>query len=187
MRSTRTRSPSGRSRRRPSAAYAARRDTVRCIFGGLPSSTSIDMSTGFVPKCGSATVSWPSAVASPSTAYGQRSRSHSARNSSTAPARSPARSAPATRCTTVRPGSCPTLRCEWRADRTMHRGRRRAPVRAGVRQAAGADVMHGEDRVVLAHLPAAVDHFLRAPLDFRVAALHRREVEVGGIGAGRHA
>jgi hypothetical protein len=38
----------------------------------------------------------------------------------------------------------------------------------------------------LARLPAAVDHFLRATLDLRVAALHRCEVEVGGVGAGGH-
>ena len=56
-----------------------------------------------------------------------------------------------------------------------------------VRQTTRADVVHGEDGVVVAHLPAAVDHLLCAPLDFRVAALHRREVEVGRVGAGRHA
>jgi hypothetical protein len=35
--------------------------------------------------------------------------------------------------------------------------------------------------------PAAVDDLLRAALHLRVAALHRSEVEVGGVGAGRHA
>jgi hypothetical protein len=40
--------------------------------------------------------------------------------------------------------------------------------------------------VAVAHLPAAVDDFLRAALDFRVAALHRGEIEVFGIGAGGH-
>jgi hypothetical protein len=58
--------------------------------------------------------------------------------------------------------------------------------RQGVGNAAGTDVMHRQDRIVLAHLPAAVDDFLRAALDFRVAALDRGEIEVFGIGAGRH-
>ena len=44
--------------------------------------------------------------------------------------------------------------------------------------------MNEQNRVGLAHLPAAVDHLLRAPLDLGVAALHRVEVEVGGVGAG---
>ena len=56
--------------------------------------------------------------------------------------------------------------------------------------------MNRQDRVAVAslpavaggraELPAAVDHFLRAPLHFRVAALHRGEVEVFRIGAGTH-
>jgi hypothetical protein len=37
-----------------------------------------------------------------------------------------------------------------------------------------------------AELPAAVDDLLRAALDLRVAALHRGEIEVGGVGAGGH-
>jgi hypothetical protein len=37
-----------------------------------------------------------------------------------------------------------------------------------------------------AQLPALVDDFLRAALDLGVAALHRIEVERGGVGAGRH-
>ncbi|AJX21855.1 hypothetical protein BG17_3587 [Burkholderia pseudomallei MSHR491] len=53
-------------------------------------------------------------------------------------------------------------------------------------QTARADVVNAENRVVLAELPAAVDHFLRAPLDFRVAALDRIEVELGGVRAGGH-
>ncbi|MCY1501904.1 hypothetical protein D9M68_359910 [compost metagenome] len=58
--------------------------------------------------------------------------------------------------------------------------------RQGVGDAAGADVVDELDRVVLAHLPAAVDDLLAAALHFRVLALHRGEVEVGGAGAGRH-
>ena len=55
-----------------------------------------------------------------------------------------------------------------------------------VRQAARADVVDRQDRIVRAELPAAVDHLLRAPLDLGVAALHRIEVEVGGVRAGGH-
>jgi hypothetical protein len=58
--------------------------------------------------------------------------------------------------------------------------------RQGVGNATGTDVMHRQDRIVLAHLPAAVDDFLRTALDFRVAALHRGEIKVFGIGTGRH-
>jgi hypothetical protein len=36
------------------------------------------------------------------------------------------------------------------------------------------------------HLPAAVDDFLRAPLNLGVAALHRSEIEVGVVAAGGH-
>ena len=50
-------------------------------------------------------------------------------------------------------------------------------LRQGVRQAAGADIVDRQDRVVLAQLPAAVDDFLRAPLHLGVAALHRVEIE----------
>ena len=56
----------------------------------------------------------------------------------------------------------------------------------GVGNTAGADVVDGQDRIGIALLPTAVDDFLGAALDFRVAALHRGEIEVGGIGPGRH-
>ena len=46
----------------------------------------------------------------------------------------------------------------------------------GVGQAARADVVDGDNRVFVAKLPAAVDHFLRAAFDFGVAALHGVEV-----------
>ena len=44
------------------------------------------------------------------------------------------------------------------------------------------------DRIGLASrkLPAAVDHLLRAALDLGVAALHRIEIEIGGVRAGGH-
>ena len=56
-------------------------------------------------------------------------------------------------------------------------------LREGVREAAGADVMDGEDRIRGAEREAAVDDLLGAPLDLRVAALHRIEVELDGVGA----
>ncbi len=59
-------------------------------------------------------------------------------------------------------------------------------LREGVGQPAGADVMDGDDGVGFAQLPAAVDDFLAAALDFRVAALHRVEVQVFAVGPGVH-
>ena len=58
--------------------------------------------------------------------------------------------------------------------------------REGIRQAAGADVVNRQDRIGVAHGPTGIDHFLRAPLHLRVAALHRIKIEVGGVGPGRH-
>ena len=55
-----------------------------------------------------------------------------------------------------------------------------------VGQAAGTDVVHGHDRVVVAHRHAAVDDFLRAPLHLRVVALHRGEIELLAGVARRH-
>ena len=46
--------------------------------------------------------------------------------------------------------------------------------------------MNGDNRVAAAQLPAAVDYFLRTAFDFWVAALHRIEVQIGGIAAGIH-
>ncbi|OIQ70388.1 hypothetical protein GALL_480000 [mine drainage metagenome] len=60
-------------------------------------------------------------------------------------------------------------------------------LRKRVGQAAGADVVDGQDRVGRAQRAAGVDHFLRAALHFRVAALHRVEIEVLGVGAGGQA
>ena len=42
----------------------------------------------------------------------------------------------------------------------------------GVGNAAGTDIVYGQNRIPLALLPAAVDDFLRPPLDLRIAALH---------------
>src|SRR5207248_10585365 len=59
-------------------------------------------------------------------------------------------------------------------------------LRQRVRQSAGADVVDRQNRICGARLPAAVDHLLRAPLDLRIAALYRIEVEIGEIDTGRH-
>jgi len=56
----------------------------------------------------------------------------------------------------------------------------------GVGQAAGADVVRGEDGVALALGEAAVDHFLAAALHLGVLALHGSEVEVLGTLARVH-
>ena len=56
----------------------------------------------------------------------------------------------------------------------------------GVGQAARADVVDGDNRVFVAKLPAAVDHFLRAAFDFGVAALYGVEVQRGVVRAGIH-
>jgi hypothetical protein len=42
------------------------------------------------------------------------------------------------------------------------------------------------DRILLAQLPATVDDFLATPLHFRVLALHRGKIQIGGAGAGGH-
>ena len=52
-----------------------------------------------------------------------------------------------------------------------------------VREAARADVVNGQDRVLGAQRRAAIDHLLAAPLHLGVVPLHRREVEVLRRGA----
>ena len=56
----------------------------------------------------------------------------------------------------------------------------------GVGQAARANVVDGDNRVLVAKLPAAVDHFLRAAFDFGVAALYGVEVQRRVVRAGVH-
>jgi hypothetical protein len=83
-----------------------------------------------------------------------------------------------------------------RAVRSARRSRRRAPVRAGHSRCRRhrRHAPRGSDcRQRLpsrhrwrTHLPAAVDDFLRAPLHFGVAALHRGEVEILAVAAGGH-
>ena len=57
----------------------------------------------------------------------------------------------------------------------------------GIGEAACADIVNRHNRVVLAQLPAAVDHFLRPALDFGVAALHGIKIQLGMVGTGGHA
>ena len=54
----------------------------------------------------------------------------------------------------------------------------------GVGNTARADVMDKGDGVVVAQLPATVDHFLATALHFRVLALHRGKVQISGAGTG---
>ena len=58
--------------------------------------------------------------------------------------------------------------------------------RHGIGNAAGADIVDGEYRIAVTLLPTAVDDFLRATLNLRIAALHRRKIEVGGVRARSH-
>ena len=59
--------------------------TLRLMRGSWPSNTSMGISTGVVASSGSVTRRRPSPVISPTTAKGQRSRSHKAANRSTLP------------------------------------------------------------------------------------------------------
>eukprot|EP00754_Rhynchopus_humris_P034199 Rhum_TRINITY_DN15543_c0_g1::Rhum_TRINITY_DN15543_c0_g1_i1::g.161066::m.161066 len=59
-------------------------------------------------------------------------------------------------------------------------------LRDGVAETAGTHVVDEQDRVRLAQRPARVDHLLATPLQLRVVALHRREVDALGGRALRH-
>ena len=59
-------------------------------------------------------------------------------------------------------------------------------LRHGVRETARANVVDKQNRVRIAQLPAAVDHFLTAALHFRVVALYRGEIQIGIRLAGSH-
>ena len=56
----------------------------------------------------------------------------------------------------------------------------------GVGQAARAHIVNGNNGIVLAQLPAAVYHFLRAAFHFGVAALHRIKIQIGAVAARCH-
>ena len=51
-------------------------------------------------------------------------------------------------------------------------------LRHRVRQTARTDIVNQKNWIALAERPAAIDDFLRAPLDLRVATLHGSEVEI---------
>ena len=59
--------------------------------------------------------------------------------------------------------------------------------RHGVGQAARAHVVNREDGIARALTPAGVDDFLRAALDFRIAALHGGKIQLGGVFPRAHA
>ena len=50
-----------------------------------------------------------------------------------------------------------------------------------------ADIVYRQYRIRIRQRTAAINHFLRAALNFRIAALHRIEIEVFLIRAGIHA
>ena len=111
----------------------------------------------------------------------------SPRTAAATPARSPARSAPGSRCTRSpsAPGRSP--RAAPCAGRSARRGRRRRPARERRCDRPPAPTSWiARIGFALAQRPAMVDDLLRAALDLGVAALHRIEVELGGVGAGRH-
>ena len=56
----------------------------------------------------------------------------------------------------------------------------------GIRKPTCAHVMYRQDGIRSTQRPAAVDHLLRTAFDFRVASLHRVEIEVFLIGARVH-
>ncbi len=60
-------------------------------------------------------------------------------------------------------------------------------LRKGVGQTARAHIMDGQDRVVAALLPAAVNDLLGTAFDFRVAALHGIKIQIRRIAAHAHA
>ena len=175
----------------PSAEKGGRagrwRFTSRVIRGGLPRSAGRSMSTGVLPNSGSRTSRWWSSVATPTTANGQRSRSQSDRKRSSDRGRDREHVA---LLRLVRPDLA-----RGHA-RLLVRGRPQVDARAPpgavdelgerVRDAAGPDVVDREDGVRGPERPAAVDDLLGPALDLGVAALHGVEVEVGGVGAGRH-
>ena len=63
-------------------------------------------------------------------------------------------------------------------------------LRQRIGNTAGAHIVNPDNRVIvltfLAHRPAAIDHFLTAPLHFRVTPLHRGKIQVFRTLAGRH-
>ena len=101
-------------------------------------------------------------------------------------ARPPSRSAPGSRCTRFPSATGRSPRAALCAGRSARPCRRRRPVperrsRCRPRRRRGSPGSGSRRRA-----RAVVDDLLRAALDLGVAALHRVEVELGGVGAGRH-
>ena len=152
--------------------------------GGLPSSTSSGMSTASAPK--QLVAHAPAVVRRwrcrprqrAALALAQRLRRPDC------PDEWPAHSAPAIHCTRFASATCPDS-SSGTARRSISAATigRRESARQGVGQAASANVVNRQNRVGFAQLPAAVDDFLAAAFDFRVATLHRVEIQVFGIGA----
>ena len=77
---------------------------------------------------------------------------------------------------------------EWHGGQVKARAPARVvhQLREGVGEPARAHVVDRQNRIRPAQRGAVVDDFLRAPLNFGVAALHRIKVEFGGVLAGGH-
>ena len=111
----------------------------------------------------------------------------SPRTAAAPPGRSRARSAPGSRCTRSpsAPGRSP--RAAPCAGRSARPCRRRRPARGRRCEMPPAPTSWiARIGLLLAQRPAVVDDLLRAALDLGVAALHRVEVERGGVAAGGH-
>ena len=162
------------------ARARARARTSRACAAACRAAPSSGMSMGRLPKCASSTIEQPARrwrCRPPRTGSARADR---APRSARAPRRrSPARSAPAPRCTRSRAATC--------------RARRWAPCAArscAPRPASWTSSGSAFERppaptswietmgFVVAERPAAVDHLLAAPLHLGVVALHRGEIEV---------
>ena len=138
------------------------------------------MSTGGSPNSGSSTRSRPSSVTSPTTANGQRSRSHSAPNAGNC------RGAIDQYVALLRlvapdlerrhAGLVARDRCADRCARPCRRARP-TPARRSTSPPAPTSWIE-QDRVVLAHAPSRRRSPPGAALHLGVAALHGREIEI---------
>ena len=154
--------------------------TSRIMRGGLPSSTSMRHVHRRAMQQRIVDQQPPSPVISPTTAKGQRSRSHSAANARRSREAARARSAPAPRCTRSPSATVPTRRWESCADRFGRRdGCARSPRarRWTVRRRPRRGSTKWDS---YRPRPATVDDLLGAALNFRVAALHRCEIQISG-------
>ena len=177
--------------RRTAACGGVTRRTSRSIFGALPNNTSSGRSTGRVAVLPvfehqhAGVVDFADHRVRAALA---RARC-AAKSSRLARHRRRARSAPATRCTTAPWATCRARRSEsprrsmTRAATRRVRDRLRAPRSTGRPRR-----RRGSSRIGLSvqRARAAVDDLLRAPLDLRIATLHRGEIEIGARRAAVH-